>query len=110
MNVWVLSPVQLFLPGIMDCSPAGSSRQEGFQARTLEWAAISYSKGIFLTQGSNAHLQRLLEWQADSSPLRHLGTVLVPSSHVTHTQRCAYCRCLLLMGKEAGTAVPGEVR
>ena len=66
MNLCVLSLVQLFLPGPIDCSPAGSSRQEAFQARTLEWVAISYSKGIFLTQGPNVHLQRLLEWQADS--------------------------------------------
>ena len=26
------------------------------QARILEWVAISFSRGIFLTQGSNPHL------------------------------------------------------
>ena len=37
----------------MDCSPPGSSVHEIFQARILEWVAISFSRGIFPTQGSN---------------------------------------------------------
>ena len=36
----------------MDCRPPGSSFYGLLQARTLEWVAISYSRGIFLTQGS----------------------------------------------------------
>ena len=31
-------------------------------------------QGIFLTQGSNLHLWRLLHWQVDSLPLSHLGS------------------------------------
>ena len=31
-------------------------------------------QGIFLTQGSNQHLLCLLHWQADYSPLSHLGS------------------------------------
>ena len=31
-------------------------------------------QGIFLTQGSNLHLLRLLHWQVDSLPLSHLGS------------------------------------
>ena len=31
-------------------------------------------QGIFLTQGLNLHLWRLLHWQAGSLPLRHLGS------------------------------------
>ena len=31
-------------------------------------------QGIFPTQGSNPHLLRLLNWQADSLPLSHLET------------------------------------
>ena len=50
----------------MDCSLPGSSVHGILQARILEWVAISFSRGIFLTQGSNLHL---LHWQADSSPL-----------------------------------------
>ena len=40
----------------MDCSPPGSSVHGILQARILEWVAISFSKGIFLTQGSNPSL------------------------------------------------------
>ena len=35
----------------MDCSPPGSSVHGILQARILEWAAISFSGGIFLTPG-----------------------------------------------------------
>ena len=31
----------------MDCSPPGSSAHGGFQARILEWVAISSSRGSF---------------------------------------------------------------
>ena len=41
----------------MDCSLPGSSVHRIFQARLLEWVAISSSRGIFLTQGSNPDLQ-----------------------------------------------------
>ena len=44
----------------------GSSVHGILQARKLEWVAISFSRGIFLTQGSNLHL---LNWQASSLPL-----------------------------------------
>ena len=39
-----------------------SSVHRTFQARILEWVAMSYSRGIFLTQGSNSHLPH---WQED---------------------------------------------
>ena len=45
-----LSPT-LFNP--MDYSPPGSSVHGIFQARILEWVAISCSRGIFSTQASN---------------------------------------------------------
>ena len=45
-----------------------------FQARILGWVAISSSRGIFLTQGSNLPLLCLLYWQADCLPLCHLGS------------------------------------
>ena len=35
-------------------------------------------QGIFPTQGSNSHLLCLLQWQADSSPLSHLGSLESP--------------------------------
>ena len=40
----------------VDCSPPGSSVHGILQARILEWVAISFSRGIFLTQGSNPGL------------------------------------------------------
>ena len=41
------------------------------QARMLEWVAISFSRGIILTQVSNLCL---LHWQADSLPLSYMGS------------------------------------
>ena len=53
-----------------DWSPPGSSVHEIFQARILEWVAMLFSlQGIFLTQGLNLHLLRLLHRQVDSLPL-----------------------------------------
>ena len=43
----------------MDHSPPGSSVQGIFQARILEWVAISYSRWSSLLQGSNLHLLHL---------------------------------------------------
>ena len=54
---------------VMDYSPPGSSVHRIFQARILEWVAISYSRGIFPTQGLNWHLLHILHWQVDSVPL-----------------------------------------
>ena len=57
----------------MDCSPLGSSVHGILQARILEWVAVPSSRGIFLTQGLNLHLLRLLHWQARPSPLTPSG-------------------------------------
>ena len=43
----------------VDCSPPGSSVHGILQARTLEWVAISFSRGIFPTQGSNPDLPHI---------------------------------------------------
>ena len=55
----------------VDYSPPGSSVRRIFQARILEWVAISSSEGSSppRDQGSNAHLLYLLHRQADSLPL-----------------------------------------
>ena len=58
----------------MDCSPLGSSIYGILQARILEPVAISFSREIFPTQGSNPRLLHLLQWQADSVPLSHQGS------------------------------------
>ena len=41
---------------LMDCSLPVSFIHGIFQARVLEWVAVSFSKGIFPTQGSNLGL------------------------------------------------------
>ena len=50
----------------MDCSPPWNL--------ILEWGCHIRLQEIFLTQGSNSILLRLLYQQADSLPLRHLGS------------------------------------
>ena len=57
------------LSDTMDCSQPGSSVHGFLQARILKWVAIPSSRGIFLTQGLNLHLLRLLHWQVGSLPL-----------------------------------------
>ena len=46
----------LTLSDLMGCSLPGFSVHGIFQAGILEWVAISFSSGIFLTQGSNPDL------------------------------------------------------
>ena len=53
----------------MDYSSPGSFVHGIFQARILEWVAISSSKGSPI-QGSNPCLLHFLHWQADSLPAR----------------------------------------
>ena len=58
----------------MDCSLPGSSAHGIFQARTLEWAAISSSRGwIFPTQRLKPCI---LHWQAESLPMSPQGSPL----------------------------------
>ena len=40
----------------MDCGPPGSSDNGIFQARILEWVAMPFFRGLFLSQGSNPGL------------------------------------------------------
>ena len=55
----------------MGCNPPGSSVHGIFQARILEWVAISFSRGSFPTQGSNL---RLLPYRQIFYPLGYQGT------------------------------------
>ena len=80
------------LCGPIDCSLPSSSVHGIFQARLLKWVAISFSRGIFRTQGWNPCL---LHWQVDSLPLRHQGSlfcvfssVQVSRSVVSDSLRC----------------------
>ena len=64
----------LTLRDLMDCRPSGSSAHGIFQARILEWVAISSSRDI-PAQELNPCFHGLLHWQADSLPLSHLGSL-----------------------------------
>ena len=72
-----LSCVRLCDP--LDCSPPGSSVHGILQARILEWVAMSCSRGVFPTQGSNQCLSRLLYLQAGSLPLAPPVAAPLPS-------------------------------
>ena len=52
----------------MDYSPPSSSVHGILQARIPEWVAMVPLQGIFLIQGLNPHLVRLLHWQAGYLP------------------------------------------
>ena len=52
-----------------DFSPSGSSVHGILQVRILEWVAIPFCQGIFLTQQSTPHLLQSISWQVDSIPL-----------------------------------------
>ena len=62
-----LSHAQLF--AIPQTSPTGSSVHGILWARILEWVAISFSRGIFPTQGLTLSLLSVLYVQVDSLPL-----------------------------------------
>ena len=66
----------LFLCNPMNCSLPDSSVHGIFQARILEWVAISYPGNLPNPRMEPTCLVSL-QWQADSLPLRHLGEVLV---------------------------------
>ena len=69
--------------GPMDWSPPGSSAHRIFQARILEWSAISSSKRSSRPKDQTC----LLHWQADSSPRE-------PPGEPMHTHACVYvCEC-----------------
>ena len=65
----------LLPPGLY--SLPGSSVHRIFQARLLEWVAISYSKESSQTQGSNLPLLGLLHWQADRLPVCCLESLIL---------------------------------
>ena len=48
-------------------------------------------QGIFLTQGSNPRVLRLLHWQVDSLPLCHLGSSQVPHVVKQCSQSMIFC-------------------
>ena len=60
-----------------DSSPPGSSVHRISQERILEWVAISSSRGSSRPRDWTFVFFHLLHWQADSLPLRRLGSSLI---------------------------------
>ena len=58
----------------MQCSPPGSSVQEILQARTLEWVAISFSRGSSWPRDQTHLSLCLLHWRAEELMLSNCGT------------------------------------
>ena len=97
MCMWSVAQLCLTLCGPMDCSPPGSSVHGILQEKILEWGAISYSGGVFPTQGSKPCLFHLRLWQADSLPL---VPPVKPLSDLSLANVCFYsvgCLFILLM-------------
>ena len=61
----------------MDGSPPGSSGPGDFPGKDTGVGCHFLLQGTFLTQGLNPHL---LHWQAESLPLSHLGSPVIPNS------------------------------
>ena len=62
----------------VDCSPSGCSVHGIFQARILEWVAISFSRGSSRPRDQTC-ISCLLPWQAGSLPLAPPGKSFVSS-------------------------------
>ena len=58
----------------MDCSPPGSSVHGIFQARVLEWAAISFSSIISTTILITTHTYRVLYAKHYSKSFRYIDS------------------------------------
>ena len=78
--LWVQMCSRVWLWDPRNGSPPGSSVRGILQARTLEWAAISSSRGS-CQPGLNLHLLCLLHWQVGSLPLAPPGKSLYSAYH-----------------------------
>ena len=105
----------------MNCNLPGSYVHGIFWARVLEWVAISYSRRIFPTQGSNQCFLSLLHWQAVSLPLGHLGNLVIGAYKFSskHSLRACHangelclfgfivlCQMLLFYARESTVCIP----
>ena len=68
--------IQLYLSlcDSMDCSLPGSSIHGIFQIKVLEWVSISSSRRSSRFRDQTFDL---LNWQVDSLPLPHLGSLVI---------------------------------
>ena len=78
----------------MDCSPPGSSVHGILQARILNWVAMSSSRVIFTTQGSNLHLLRILPCRWVFLPLAQPGKPFIYIYICLCADSASQCNCL----------------
>ena len=74
VTVMLRQSVMSTLSGPMDCSSPDSSVHGDSPGKNTGVGGHALLQGIFPTQGLNLGLLGLLHWQADSSPLSHLGS------------------------------------
>ena len=73
----------------MDCNPPGSSVHGIFQARILEWVAISYCRESSPHRGQTCISKpHILHWQANYLPLSHQGSLISSLQFSVVTQSC----------------------
>ena len=83
----------------MDCSPPGSSVHGIYQARILEWVAISSFRG-FPNLGIEPAALAFLHWQLDSLPLvTWEAQVICRHSKNFKQWGCSICRRVLFLFK-----------
>ena len=83
MNCAVLSQSCPTLCDPVDCSPPGSFVHGIFQARFLEWVAISYSRGSFLPRDwTHVSCISCIGRLMDSLPLHYLGSPNVNHKYI----------------------------
>ena len=63
MSVYLSAQLHPTLCDHVDCSPPGTSLHGIFQARILEWAAISFSNRLHVTKQVSISLRRLKIYQ-----------------------------------------------
>ena len=78
----------------IECNPPGSSVHGIFQARILEWVAVSSSRVIFPTQGSNPGLP-------------HCRQILNHLSHFAKSLQSCPTLCDPIDGSPPGSPIPG---
>ena len=77
----------------MDCSPPGSSVHEIFQARILEWFAISYSRGSSQPRDLIYISCIFCIGRQNSLPLCHLGSPVMMEGEALKINKISFC-CL----------------
>ena len=83
----------------MDCSPPGSSVHGILQSRILEWVAMPFSRG---SSSPMVGTCCLLQWQADSLPLSHMGSPCLGKDGQREAVRLSPVHSVVLPCRDSG--------